>query len=44
LAQDKEWRPLRSREDVALWTDDYSNIFSVFRIPKQAERNPPHGP
>lgn len=44
LAQDKEWRPLRSREDVALWTDDYSNIFSVFRIPKQAQPNPPHGP
>lgn len=42
LGQDKEWRPLRSRKDVALWTDDYSNIFSVFRIPKEARRNPSH--
>ncbi len=30
LRSTPEWRPLRVREDVALWTDDFSNIFSVF--------------
>jgi hypothetical protein len=33
LRDDKRWRPLRVREKVALWTDDFSNIFSVFRWP-----------
>jgi hypothetical protein len=31
LQGDTRWRPLRVREGVALWTDDFSNIFSVFR-------------
>jgi hypothetical protein len=31
LQNDERWRPLRIREGVALWTDDFSNIFSVFR-------------
>ena len=30
LRSDTRWRPLRIREGVALWTDDFSNIFSVF--------------
>jgi hypothetical protein len=30
LQHDIRWRPLRIREGVALWTDDFSNIFSVF--------------
>jgi protein-L-isoaspartate O-methyltransferase len=30
LQHDTRWRPLRIREGVALWTDDFSNIFSVF--------------
>ena len=30
LQHDRRWRPLRTREGVALWTDDFSNIFSVF--------------
>jgi spermidine synthase len=30
LEHDTRWRPLRIREGVALWTDDFSNIFSVF--------------
>jgi len=30
LRKAREWRPLRVQEDVALWTDDFSNIFSVF--------------
>jgi hypothetical protein len=30
LPHDPRWRPLRTREGVALWTDDFSNIFSVF--------------
>lgn len=30
LRDDTRWRPLRVREGVALWTDDFSNIFSVF--------------
>jgi spermidine synthase len=31
LQTNSKWRPLRLRENVALWTDDFSNIFSVFR-------------
>jgi hypothetical protein len=31
LQRDSGWRPLRVRQSVHLWTDDYSNIFSVFR-------------
>jgi hypothetical protein len=30
---DAQWRPLRIQAGVALWTDDFSNIFSVFRLP-----------
>jgi hypothetical protein len=30
LRKDARWRPLQKREDVGLWTDDFSNIFSVF--------------
>jgi len=30
LNNDPKWRPLRVRPGVRLWTDDYSNIFSVF--------------
>jgi len=30
LQRDPKWRPLRTRHGVRLWTDDYSNIFSVF--------------
>ncbi len=30
LRKDERWRPLQKREDVGLWTDDFSNIFSVF--------------
>jgi hypothetical protein len=30
LSTDPRWRPLRVRDGVRLWTDDYSNIFSVF--------------
>jgi hypothetical protein len=30
LRNDSRWRPLRTRDGVRLWTDDYSNIFSVF--------------
>ncbi|HWN17607.1 MAG TPA: fused MFS/spermidine synthase [Gemmatimonadales bacterium] len=33
LRDDKRWRPLRVREGVGLWTDDFSNIVSVFRWP-----------
>jgi hypothetical protein len=30
LRNDSRWRPLRTREGVGVWTDDFSNIFSVF--------------
>jgi hypothetical protein len=30
LQEDPKWRPLSVRDDVAVWTDDFSNIFSVF--------------
>jgi hypothetical protein len=30
LGNDTRWRSLRTRENVALWTDDFSNIFDVF--------------
>jgi hypothetical protein len=30
LRNNTGWRSLRIRENVALWTDDFSNIFSVF--------------
>jgi hypothetical protein len=30
LRDDSRWRPLGVRPGVGLWTDDYSNIFSVF--------------
>ena len=31
LALQKGWRVLAPTADVALWTDDFSNVFSVFR-------------
>ena len=34
LLNDERWQPLEIREGVALWTDDFSNIFSVFRLPE----------
>jgi hypothetical protein len=38
LRNDSRWRPLRIREGVGLWTDDFSNIFSVFiwSVPRMA--------
>ena len=30
LVYDKRWQPLYGRTDLKLWTDDYSNIFSIF--------------
>ena len=30
LARDQRWRPLPDRPGEALWTDDFSNILSVF--------------
>ena len=30
LRNDNRWRPLRTRERVGVWTDDFSNIFRVF--------------
>ena len=30
LRKDSRWRPLRTRESVGVWTDDFSNIFRVF--------------
>jgi spermidine synthase len=40
LGKDARWRPLQKREDVGLWTDDFSNIFSVFvwSIPQITQR------
>jgi len=35
LRRNIQWRPLRSRAGVDLWSDDFSNIFSVFRWPGQ---------
>ncbi len=36
LRADPRWRALRTREDVTLWTDDFSNIFKVFHLPGMA--------
>jgi spermidine synthase len=33
LRHHPEWRPLKVRESVQPWTDDFSNVFSVFRWP-----------
>jgi hypothetical protein len=33
------WRPLRLQKGVGLWTDDFSNIFTVFHLPTKARRN-----
>ena len=48
LRQDQRWRSLQTRSGVPVWTDDFSNIFTVLRWPgtggkqskavKQAER------
>jgi SAM-dependent methyltransferase len=34
LGGDSNWRALRTQKDVALWTDDFSNIFKVFHLSK----------
>jgi hypothetical protein len=34
----REWRPLRLQKGVGLWTDDFSNIFTVFHLPTKARR------
>ena len=31
MATDQRWRPLESRPEVGLWSDDYSNIIRVLR-------------
>lgn len=31
LAHDARWLPILTRRDVPVWTDDYSNIWSIFR-------------
>ncbi len=31
LMQDPRWRPLQRRPEVGVWTDDYSNLLSVFK-------------
>jgi hypothetical protein len=30
MAEDERWQPLQDRIGVGVWTDDYSNLFSVF--------------
>ena len=35
LQRDSRWTALRTRAGVALWTDDFTNIFSVFRWPSR---------
>ena len=32
LPANQRWRPLRTQPGVALWTDDFSNIFKVFHL------------
>jgi spermidine synthase len=34
LQHDPQWRQLRVSKRVRLWTDDFSNIFSVYRWPR----------
>jgi hypothetical protein len=31
LIQDERWASLRARPDSRVWTDDFSDVFSVFR-------------
>jgi hypothetical protein len=31
LVRDPRWRPIESRPEVGVWTDDYSNLLSVFK-------------
>jgi spermidine synthase len=31
LLKNADWRPAKARPDLAVWTDDYSNLLSVFR-------------
>jgi hypothetical protein len=42
LRNDTRWRPLKTREGVDMWTDDFSNIFSVFiwSLPRMAPIKP----
>jgi hypothetical protein len=40
LRDDSRWRPLRLRKNVALWTDDFSNILRVFHLPRRASNKP----
>ena len=30
LASDERWQPLQSRPGMRVWTDDYSNLLSIF--------------
>jgi hypothetical protein len=39
LESKEGWRPLHIREGVALWTDDFSNIFSVFHLPTKGRKH-----
>ena len=32
LPANQQWRPVRTQPGVALWTDDFSNIFKVFHL------------
>jgi SAM-dependent methyltransferase len=35
------WRPARARDDLREWTDNYSNIWQVFRWQEMPEQGPP---
>ena len=43
LRQNSQWRSLRVRKDVALWTDNFSNIFKVFHLPYTGWTKTPAG-
>jgi hypothetical protein len=30
LGQDERWKPAKVDKDVGVWTDDFSNLLSVF--------------
>jgi hypothetical protein len=31
LVNDRRWKPVRNRPGMGAWTDDYSNLLSVFK-------------
>jgi hypothetical protein len=41
LGQNRRWRPLRVQTGVALWTDNFSNIFKVFHLPHGSAKKSP---